>query len=355
MKNSIKYSIKWLCLVAALIVMGSCSKWTDPESLEIVTNDLENQNPELNARYLAALRAWKADEHKVMFAYINNVETPFSRACHLTQVPDSVDVVVLQQADMLPEWIIAEKNQIREQKSTLCVYEISYTAIEKAWKVLQEAEAETPAATAEEGEGEVPTPEQTFIDFVGQQVDSLLQIGARYDYDGVIVEFQGKNPASMKEEAKAQYTAELAAFFTPIAAWVSQNPSKGFIFEGSAQNLIDNTLLKECDFLILPSMAAASTESLTFMMAETAVAGVPTDRFIAKVQTVSLDAEDIVTGYYGSERALLKASMWVAAPQAGYTKCGLAVYNLQNDYYNLSLVYQYVRKSISIMNPAPKN
>ena len=37
----------------------------------------------------------------------------------------------------------------------------------------------------------------------------------------------------------------------------------------------------------------------------------------------------------------------------GYEKAGIAIYNVQNDYYSTSGACTYVKEAIDIMNPAP--
>ena len=76
--------------------------------------------------------------------------------------------------------------------------------------------------------------------------------------------------------------------------------------------------------------------------------------FIVSASTVSLDTTDKTTGYYNALRALSEAAYWVTEPSAEFTKAGLAIENMQNDYYNATNTYQYVREAINIMNPAPK-
>lgn len=83
--------------------------------------------------------------------------------------------------------------------------------------------------------------------------------------------------------------------------------------------------------------------------------GVPADRFIVSASTISLDTTDKTTGYYNALRALSEAAYWVTEPSAEFIKAGLAIENMQNDYYNATNTYQYVREAINIMNPAPKN
>ena len=91
-------------------------------------------------------------------------------------------------------------------------------------------------------------------------------------------------------------------------------------------------------------------EALQALMAD----GVPADRFIVSASTISLDTTDKTTGYYNALRALSEAAYWVTEPSAEFIKAGLAIENMQNDYYNATNTYQYVREAINIMNPAPK-
>ena len=93
MKLTIKHIIP--CLVAALS-LASCDDWTDVESLDVISPTIENTNPELYAQYLAALRQYKQTEHKVTYAWFDNsVKNTYSRAHHVSDVPDSVDVISL--------------------------------------------------------------------------------------------------------------------------------------------------------------------------------------------------------------------------------------------------------------------
>ena len=96
--------------------------------------------------------------------------------------------------------------------------------------------------------------------------------------------------------------------------------------------------------------AQLGIEALQALIAE----GVPADRFVVTASTVSLDATDKTTGFYGTARALSEAAYWVTGASTGFERVGLAIENMQNDYYNATNNYQYVREAINIMNPAPK-
>lgn len=83
-------------------------------------------------------------------------------------------------------------------------------------------------------------------------------------------------------------------------------------------------------------------------------ASTPTDRFVVAVSTVSMDAADTKTGFYDKARAIKEAAYWITEPSADYTRAGIAIYNIQNDYYNADAIYPYVKEAINIMNPSPR-
>ena len=52
-------------------------------------------------------------------------------------------------------------------------------------------------------------------------------------------------------------------------------------------------------------------------------------------------------------RALGEVAYWATVEAVGYEKAGIAIYNVQNDYYSTSGACTYVKEAIDIMNPAP--
>jgi hypothetical protein len=58
-----KNIIKLLLAVAMLPAFVACDDWTETESLDIHRPTLEEQNPELHAQYMQALRDYKARDH----------------------------------------------------------------------------------------------------------------------------------------------------------------------------------------------------------------------------------------------------------------------------------------------------
>ena len=70
MRRKIKYLMP--VMLACSMMQFSCSDWTDPESINIHTPSMEEQNPELYAQYLESLNNFKATDHQVVIVSVNN-------------------------------------------------------------------------------------------------------------------------------------------------------------------------------------------------------------------------------------------------------------------------------------------
>ena len=179
----------------------------------------------------------------------------------------------------------------------------------------------------------------------------------------VQVNYTGRAPQAMQEEEKAQYAARQEAFFSNVKTWNEANSGKVLVFQGNPQNLIDKSVLGECDYIVIPALTATSADKMSFAVLMAAVEDVPTDRFVIGVTTPSLTDLSDESGYFsGYEadgktrvRATKGAAQWVVSPASGYEKLGISIANAQNDYFNLTLVYKNIREAVDILNPAPKN
>lgn len=374
MKSNI---IKFFFPVVMLLAFVACDEWTETESLDIHRPTLEEQNPELYAQYMQALRDYKARDHKIVFVSVDNPSTaPSQRSEHIKTLPDSVDYIVLKNpADVHPT-LVAEMSLVRE-KGTRVLYTIDYDALEARWaQILEEEEnnqpeeSETPETPDESDgdEGEEPQPdpavvqEQRFLDFCREQTALQLSYCDRYGFDGVIVACTGKNYSGMADDVQARYIARQEAFFGTVGAWYGTHAGKSLSFCGKPQYLADKSILAQCDYIILPAVDATSGDELSLTVELAAVTGVPTDRFIVTVSTVSPSDPSDSGGYFSALdtdgksqlRAIKGAAQWTLIP-AGHAKPGIYVVDAQNDYFNISLVYKNIREAISIMNPSPKN
>lgn len=350
----------------ALTAFASCSDWTDTESVTLKEPDITQQNPELYAKYLESLREYKKEPHKVMVAkFDNKVAYPAGQGEHLTALPDSIDYVILNNADTLGDWCIQEMKDVREQKGTKTLYEINYKTIETAYKkkLEEETQPETPAAeesgdneTGGDG-GEEPVVDG-FLTFCEQQVDSYIALFSKYGYDGINVVYNGVNTLGLKEDEKAQLTARQNVFFGKIAAWKEANPDAVMLFEGTPQHLLyDNALLQKAAYLIIPASAALSADELKLQVEFAISDGVPTDRFLYGVSMPV--AGDDETGYFSATNAdgskmyaVMGAALNVIASDGDFTKAGICVDHVQQDYFNSTKVYKNIRESIELMNPS---
>lgn len=253
----------------------------------------------------------------------------------MSDVPDSLDVIIATTPD-LAEFELEDIANVHE-KGTKVFYSISYDNILKEHTDKVKEGTETSAFSA----------------YLSAELNRLIALEA--PFDGIVAEYRGSNPIYMSEADKAEAKANQDTFFGVISNWKSANSGKQLVFQGYPANLIGQSVLSSCDHIILitndvTDVAQLGIEALQALMAD----GVPADRFIVSASTVSLDTTDKTTGYYNALRALSEAAYWVTEPSAEFTKAGLAIENMQNDYYNATNTCQYVREAINIMNPAPK-
>lgn len=331
--------------IVGLFILGSLAfvSCTDVESLEIIRPTAQEQNPEAYAKYLSNLRDYKNAEHQVVYAWFDNgVKAPSSPAHHITNVPDSVDVISM----MTPELSDFEKADIEtvHQKGTKVVYTISYDDIKTAYDVLVE-------------EAEAGTTVEDFDTYLKSEVDKLIAFAPAYD--GLIAKYIGQNPEFMAEDAKAEYKKYQDIFLNAINTWKDANKEKTLVWMGQPQNLITRTILASCKHIILDTDGVSDTNQLRLAISKALVNDVPTNNLVFAVSTTSSDASNKEIGYWGTGddavRALGEVSYWATIDDTNaYTKAGIAIYNVQNDYYATGGAYTYVKEAINLMNPAPK-
>lgn len=358
MENTIKKCILFSLFIA--IVAGlfpACSEWTELESLDIKQPGIAEQNPELYAQYLANLRTYKANKHKIIYAWFDNsLKQPFSRAHHITTIPDSVDIISLMHPDQLTQREIEEMETVRNDKGTQIIYTIHYAEIEAKFEAQNTSQTDESVAALEDH-----TPEQDGLAlFISSYMDEALSLVKKYGYDGVSVRYEGLSPEHMDEETLQLHSARQHAFFEKTKIWKQQNENKLLVFEGRPHDVLDKSILQECKYIVLHTSTVLSTSGLSAAIIQAQREGVPNDRFIISVSPYSLDESDTQTGTIidktgNSVRAITEAAYWVATPDAAINKSGLGIYNIQNDFYNKELVYKYTREAISIINPSPNH
>lgn len=355
--------------VATAMMLASCSDWTETESLKIKYPDLKTDNPALYERYTQSLRNYRESDHKVVIGKFDNKQTaPAGQAEHLSALPDSIDYVILMNPGDLSDEILNEMAEVRSEKGMKVLYEISYADIISDYKAYVERwNAEHPETTPAEGE-EPTDPTDTLVaqnPFVKDAVSAQLEYFTEYAYDGLNISFSGVNPLSVKDENKSALLESQEAFLGGIREWRKANPDALFFYEGTPQYLVseDTSLIDGTDYIIIPAESVQNVSGFSYLVNQALRFGnIPSDRFVIGVTTVSLTDPGDTKGTFidtddnGAQlTAITGAAYWVAQETFEFTKAGICVSNVQNDYYNIQLVYPNVRKAISIMNPSPLN
>ncbi len=356
MKNNLKYRLSALVFLASALTVTSCSDWTDVESLELKSPTFEEQNPQLYADYLKDLNRYKSEEHKVTFvSFENPVGAPGKQAERLTAVPDSVDFICLNNVEVSPE-VQAEMTKIRE-KGTRTIYSIDYSTIENAWKEKLKAD---PELTEEEA-----------LQYIGERTNEMLALCDTHNFDGIIADYTGHSLVSLPEAPLKEYTDRQQKFFGEVMNWQSNHSGKTLIFYGNVQYLAPATMemLSQFDYIMLKTISSTNADDLALKAylaiqagidavsgTEGGVNPVPLDRFIACVELPQADDKDKVKGYWSTVDeegnkliAATGAARWAVEESPNYTRKGIFVMNVHNDYYNDT--YGSVREVIRIMNP----
>lgn len=355
-----KYKQLIKCLMMAVLAvpaLSSCSDWTDTESLEFDYVLPSEQDPDAYNAYLGLLREYKQSQHKIMIAkFDNSGDLVSGQSDRLAALPDSIDYVVLQEADNLKSLLVQDMNDIRQQKGTRTLYAISYAdALAKYQAILDEegAAAQDPEAQADgEGEEQPETPAvDRFLEVAAQYVNDRLALYDKYGYDGIVVVYSDPAyPAGLSEEEYAQLQARQEAFFAPIQAWEESHQEAAFIFEGYPQNVIDPAVFTQADYVVVTMLDAVSSDELVWAAEMALTEGVPSDRIVFGVTIPDMTDDKATDGYWGSDYAVVGAAYTVISANGSFTKAGLCVDNVEDDYFNVDYIYPHVREAIQIMN-----
>ena len=355
-----KYKQLIKCLMMAVLAvpaLSSCSDWTDTESLEFDYVLPSEQDPDAYNAYLGLLRNYKQSQHKIMIAkFDNSGDLVSGQSDRLAALPDSIDYVVLQEADNLKSLLVQDMNDIRQQKGTRTLYAISYAdALAKYQAILDEegAAAQDPEAQADgEGEEQPETPAvDRFLEVAAQYVNDRLALYDKHGYDGIVVVYSDPAyPAGLSEEEYAQLQARQEAFFAPIQAWAESHQEAAFIFEGYPQNVIDPAVFTQADYVVVTMLDAVSSDELVWAAEMALTEGVPSDRIVFGVTIPDMTDDKATDGYWGSDYAVVGAAYTVISANGSFTKAGLCVDNVEDDYFNVDYIYPHVREAIQIMN-----
>ncbi len=328
----------------SMLALAACSDWTETESIRLNQPGIAEQNPELYVKYLENLREYKKSEHKLVYVWFDNSEKiPFNRAHHITDLPDSVDVVSMIHPDNLVEWELKEINQVRNEKAMKVIYNVDFESIKAAYNAKKEL------ATEEE-----PMAEE-FLDFLTDSLEYSLSLVNKYNYDGICIGYAGKERIHMRPAELKEYTENETAFINIMNDWHKRNPDKVITYEGKPQNLINPMLLNDCMAILISGKESTNKNDLTYKMLLANVEGIPQDRFGMVVMATDLNDPNKKIGYFADgSLAMDGLAGWASSAHGGITVKAVGIYNVSTDYYSSSLNYFYTRQLISSVNPSVK-
>jgi hypothetical protein len=323
------------------LLFSACDDWTKTESIEIVSPTIDVQNPELYAKYLENLRAYKASDHKHVYVWFDNSTKPaVSRGQNMLALPDSVDFIALMHPNNLSDAEVSAMTELRETKAMKFIVSVDMTAYKAAYALLLENEMEVPVT-------------QRFENFFLEQMIIDLALVNKYNYDGICVGYEGKSLAHMTQAEKDEHLFTENLFFETIKDWYQNNQDKHFAFTGSPQYLVDKSILADFHTILLNGKTASSENTFTFLLVETLVQDVPQDRFGMMVVAPNINDPEQKVGYMANGELLLTGlTNWAPAPHNGIEMSSVAVYNVSWDYYNVSMSYKYTRNLIASINPS---
>ncbi|EGJ71269.1 putative lipoprotein [Bacteroides coprosuis DSM 18011] len=382
-KRHFKKSIIPLLGLCATLSFSACTEWTDVDNKVVEYPAITEQNPELYAQYLTKLKEYKESEHKAMYVWFDNsIKDATHRSHHINNVPDSVDVVVLNSPDSLISRELEEMQELRDDKGTKIVYSISLESIKADHNALIEeteeakdlaieeatkkAEADLNAAkeagnenakledflNLEEIEKDFIIPE--FEDFLTEALQDQIKIANKYNYDGIIVGYVGKGTLHMFPDEKKKYTETENLFLGLINSWIERNPEKMVIFEGKPQNLINKDILQISKHIIISTHTASNSANITFEVGTAIAEGIPVDRFIVTAQVPSLDPNKEEAGKWANGTLAIPSTATWATGKFTYTIAGMGILDVNTDYFTQPSIYTLTREAINTLNPSLK-
>lgn len=301
-----------LLVLLSLVVPTACSDWTDIESLEIVTQHAQEQNPELWARYLESLRVYKQERpHYITYgSFDNGAEQSKNEGAYLRSLPDSLDIVTLANSENITAYDREDIPTLQE-KSTRVLYLVDYAA-----KMPQLADDAA----------------------LGAWLDKAVATATELKLDGFAFNGLPSYGGTDAEQAARKEAARLIVSKLSAAG-------KTLVFEGDPA-FVDAADLEKLDYIVLNTAAIESAVKLKLQVTNA-------------LETYALPKEKVLLaakiGAQLVDEDLKKVDAVTEMPNRVVSLGplgGLAIYALGTDYYQANMNYQISRTAIQTMNPS---
>lgn len=367
MKKSIKYLASAALVAFAAGALVSCSDWTEPESVDQNYGSIDKA--ENYQAYLASLKAYRASDHKKIYAWFESpADGPVSQAHTLASLPDSIDVVVFENPGVISPQIVKEMTKVNNDKGMEFMYTVDFDALKSQHKALSEdlaaqRESLTNAylnnpdkddeAVTEEYQKQLEalaTPD--LLEFLLENCTELLSYAKTNGFHGVMFAFDGKATNHLTPAELESYVLEVNAFLGVASDWHKRNPNMKFDYLGAPQNIAASPLANEFNILFIRNGLNATNANVYGQYFAKALSdGVPADRIGMMTTYTSLDPADGTMGLNSDgSYALTGCAKWAASNPV----VAVGMKKVQNDYYNPGNEYGVVRAAIQTINPSIK-
>lgn len=325
-------------LASATLTLTSCSDWTDVDNLKVEYGNVEQENPELYAQYLASLRDYRTTDHTEVYAWFDNsVKVPTSRAHYLRDIPDSIDVVGLLHPDLLTQSELDQIAELKEQKGMKVIYTIDFDRMKSDY-----TNVIAPA-----------TPERSFRSYLTDSLSYALSLLKKYPYDGVCIGYTGQSTVLMDEAQKKEYMENENCFIGILKDWCSRNEGVELTFLGSPENLLDRSILSECSRILLDGRTATAQNELSTLLTQSYMTEYA-DRYGMVVAGTPLTGTNRYSTFSDGTPATSAVAAWANMPHQGMRIRAVGVYDFSGDYFNADNTYKNMRNMISTLNPSIK-
>jgi len=290
-----------------LLLFAGCSKWTETESVEIKTVYPWEENPEVWEEYKSAIRDYKSREHYLVYArFENSPEGAVNEKGYMRCLPDSLDIVSLTNSENFSRFD-AEDMAWMESVGTKVLYQVDFAG----------------------------NPDMLYDNaMMTVALDKAISVVKDNGLDGFSFTGLPKDDGGVTVTASKTVVERLSAVV---------GDSGLLVFEGNPA-FIATEDKEKIDLFVLPSETAENPYELKNIVLDAADSGIPADKMLL--------AADFSGEFYDSENVSADVLTSVADHVVSLGPLvGLALYNIESDYYHYEGDWLTVRSLISRLNP----
>lgn len=342
-------------MAACVCTFTSCDDWTEPEHIDLDYGTIDTSDPAAYEKYLANLREYRQRPHKQVYAWFNNAETAFGSQGHrVSSLPDSIDVIVINNPEKVTDQMVQDMYQARVNKGQQFSYCVSFDDIKADYTALCEELAAKRIEYANENGEDAAIPAELldpdFIDYTANAATSKLNHFNSIGFDCIMAGFTGKSTNHMTPEELAQYQFQTNAFLKIILDWNSRHNDVALDLFCVPQYTPADVIEKARMVFFSNSVSATNPDMFSYYltMAGNSIAESKCGMVASAPDATGGDAK---LGYFSNGTlSILGLADWTAANAVG----AAGFFNTGDDYFLTSGQYTNIRQAIQIINPSAK-